>query len=204
MKVSVVAVVGVLRASALVGVTVAGCHSGSTSSPASSGSAASARQQQLGVQFGAGPASRLHRTADQGHRYRCTRSLHGEPANPESQWQGRCGGVVQQPRRHTRDRRYHPGPAGSFRCGRRARCGEDRTRGAVTGTPGPSDIGTGGTTVSGNSPDGSKSVTVLLFTQGRAFTTLEFDGPANAAVPPDFVTDVGQKQLTAIQNGLPN
>ena len=85
MKVSVVAVAGVLGASALVGVTVAGCHSGSTSSPASSGSAASShRQQQLGVQFGAGPASRLHRTADQGHRYQCTRSLHGEPANPES------------------------------------------------------------------------------------------------------------------------
>ena len=49
--------------------------------------------------------------------------------------------------------------------------------GSVSGTPGPADVGSGGTTVSGNSPDGSKSVTVLLFTQGRAFTTLEFDGP---------------------------
>jgi hypothetical protein len=46
-------------------------------------------------------------------------------------------------------------------------------------------------------------VTVVLFTQGRAFTTLEFGGPADAAVPPDFVTDVGQKQVAAIKNGLP-
>jgi serine/threonine protein kinase len=76
--------------------------------------------------------------------------------------------------------------------------------GSVSGAPGPADVGSGGTTVSGNSPDGSKSVTVLLFTQGRAFTTLEFDGPPNAAAPPDFVTDVGQKQVTAIKNGLSN
>jgi len=75
--------------------------------------------------------------------------------------------------------------------------------GSVSGTPGPADVGTGGTTVSGNSPDGSKSVTMVLFTEGRAFTTLEFDGPPDAAVPPDFVTDVGQKQVTAIKNGLP-
>jgi serine/threonine protein kinase len=74
--------------------------------------------------------------------------------------------------------------------------------GSVNGTPGPADVGSGGTTVSGNSPDGSKSVTVLLFTQGRAFTVLEFDGPANAVAPPDFVTDVGQKQVTVIKDGI--
>jgi hypothetical protein len=74
---------------------------------------------------------------------------------------------------------------------------------SVNGTPEPADVGTGGTTVSGNSPDGSKSVTVLLFTEGKAFTTLEFDGPPDAAVPPDFVTDVATKQVTAIKNGLP-
>ena len=76
------------------------------------------------------------------------------------------------------------------------------TDGSVHGVPAPIDIGTGGTTVSGPSPDGSKGVTLLLFTEGKAFATLEFDGPANVLVPPDFVTDVGQKQDAAIKNGL--
>ena len=70
--------------------------------------------------------------------------------------------------------------------------------------PEPVDIGTGGVTVSGNSPDGSKSVTVLLFTEGKAFTTLEFDGPADQPAPMDFVTDVAQKQHAAIKSGLPS
>jgi hypothetical protein len=64
------------------------------------------------------------------------------------------------------------------------------------------DIGTDGTTVSGESPDGSKGVTVLRFTEGRAFATLEFDGPVSSLVPPDFVTDVGQRQAAAIKSGL--
>ncbi|MDR3660200.1 MAG: hypothetical protein P4L86_07335 [Mycobacterium sp.] len=71
------------------------------------------------------------------------------------------------------------------------------------GTPTPTDVGTGGVSVAGNSPDGSKSVTVVLFTVGKAFTNLEFDGPAGAAAPPDFVADVSQKQAAAIKSGLP-
>jgi hypothetical protein len=74
---------------------------------------------------------------------------------------------------------------------------------SVKGTPGPANVGTGGTTASGNSPDGSKGVTMVLFTEGKVFTTLEFDGPADTPAPPDFVTDVAQKQDTAIKNGLP-
>jgi len=70
------------------------------------------------------------------------------------------------------------------------------------GTPAPMNVGTGGTSVSGNSPDGTKSVTVVLFTEGKAFVTLEFDGPAGADAPPDFVTDVSQKQAAAIKDGL--
>ena len=68
--------------------------------------------------------------------------------------------------------------------------------------PEPIAIGTGGTTISGPSPDGAKGVTVLLFTEGKAFAELEFDGPPDALVPPDFVTDVGQKQDAAIKKGL--
>lgn len=70
------------------------------------------------------------------------------------------------------------------------------------GVPDPIDIGTGGTTVSGPSPDASKGVTVVLFTEGKAFVELEFDGPAESLVPLDFVMDVGKKQDEAIKKGL--
>jgi hypothetical protein len=70
------------------------------------------------------------------------------------------------------------------------------------GTPAPAPVGTGGTMVSGTAPEGSKAVTVLLFTEGKAFVNMEFDSPPNEPMPPGFVTDVGQKQDTAIKNGL--
>jgi len=73
---------------------------------------------------------------------------------------------------------------------------------SVQGTPAPSAVGTGGTTVSGNSPDGSKGVMMVLFTEGKAFATLNFVGPPDMLPPPDFVTDLGQKQVAAIKNGL--
>jgi hypothetical protein len=76
------------------------------------------------------------------------------------------------------------------------------TNGYVHGTPEPIAIGISGTTISGPSPDGAKGVTVLMFTEGRAFAELEFDGPPNSLVPPDFATDVGQKQDAAIKKGL--
>jgi len=57
--------------------------------------------------------------------------------------------------------------------------------------------------VSGPSPDKSKAVTVLLFTEGKAFTTVEFDSAPDDPVPPEIVTDIGQKQDDAIKNGLP-
>jgi hypothetical protein len=64
------------------------------------------------------------------------------------------------------------------------------------------DVGVDGATVSGLSPDHSKGVTMLLFTEGKAFVTLEFDGPSYALAPPDFVTDVGQKQDAVIKKEL--
>ncbi|MGX9790190.1 hypothetical protein [Mycobacterium sp. MMS18-G62] len=82
----------------------------------------------------------------------------------------------------------------------------DQTRGAlsgeVVGTPQVAPVGTGGSIVSGNSPDGTKSVTVLTFTEGDAFTAIEFDGPANDPVPVDLVTDYGQKQAAVIRDAL--
>jgi hypothetical protein len=67
----------------------------------------------------------------------------------------------------------------------------------------PATVGTGGTLLSGNSPDGSKAVTQLMFTEGRAFVTLEFVGGSDSPPPPpDFVTDVGQRQDAAVKKGL--
>jgi hypothetical protein len=64
------------------------------------------------------------------------------------------------------------------------------------------EVGVGGSTITGLSPDHSKSVTVLVFTEGKAMVTLEFDGPSFALAPPEFITDVGQKQDEAIKKGL--
>ncbi len=66
----------------------------------------------------------------------------------------------------------------------------------------PANVGTGGTTLLGNSPDRSKGVTILLFTEGKAFVTLEFDGPPDTLAPQDFVNDTAQKQDAAIKKGL--
>ena len=64
----------------------------------------------------------------------------------------------------------------------------------------PAAVGAGGTMVSGMSPDGSKSVTVLTFTQGNAATTIEFDGAPKDPAPADLVVELGQKQDTAIRD----
>lgn len=64
------------------------------------------------------------------------------------------------------------------------------------------EVGVGGSTVSGLSPDHSKGVTVLLFTENKALVTLEFDGPSYALAPPEFITDVGQKQDELIKKAL--
>lgn len=66
----------------------------------------------------------------------------------------------------------------------------------------PLDVGTGGTTLLGNSPDNSKGVTLLLFTEGKALVTMEFDGPRDTLAPPDFVGDTGNKQDAAVKKGL--
>lgn len=66
----------------------------------------------------------------------------------------------------------------------------------------PSNIGSGGTMLMGNTPDRSKGVVILLFTEGRAQATLEFDGPTDTLAPPEFVNDVAQKQDAAIKKGL--
>ena len=69
------------------------------------------------------------------------------------------------------------------------------------GQPQPSPVGSGGTVVSGTSPDGTKSVTVLLFTEGAALARIEFDGLPGQPAASTFVTNVGQKQDIALRVG---
>jgi hypothetical protein len=59
-------------------------------------------------------------------------------------------------------------------------------------------VGANGNLVAGTTLDGTKSTSVLTFTEGNAATTIEFDGPLNDPAPDDFVIDLGKKQDTAI------
>jgi hypothetical protein len=72
----------------------------------------------------------------------------------------------------------------------------------VDSTTQPAAVGTGGTVVSGLSPDRTTSISALTFTQGNAFTTIEFEGPPNDPVPLDLVTEYGERQDTAMRNAL--
>ena len=74
----------------------------------------------------------------------------------------------------------------------------------VGGSPQPFPVGGGGQMVAGTSPDKSKAVTVLLFTEGKAFVTLEFDSAPNDPVPPDFAQTVAAQQDAAIKKNLPS
>ncbi len=71
------------------------------------------------------------------------------------------------------------------------------------GTPQPLAVGSNGTLVSGTSPDGTKAVTVVMFTEGKGFALLEFDSAVGDPVPPEFATAVAQKQDDALKAGLP-
>ncbi|HWT49036.1 MAG TPA: hypothetical protein VN255_10805 [Mycobacterium sp.] len=74
----------------------------------------------------------------------------------------------------------------------------------VSGTWQPVDVGSNGAMISGNSPDNSQAVTVLLFTEGKALVNLEFDGAPNDPIDPGVATDIGRKQDAAIKAGLPS
>jgi hypothetical protein len=69
------------------------------------------------------------------------------------------------------------------------------------GNPQPSPVGSNGTIYSGASTDGSKSITALVFNEGKAIVTMEFDGAPNDPAPPDVVNDLGQKQDAALKAG---
>ncbi|OBF16611.1 hypothetical protein [Mycobacterium sp. ACS4331] len=73
----------------------------------------------------------------------------------------------------------------------------------VVGTPQPSRVGTDGTLIRGNAPDGAKAVTLLFFTQGPALVRLEFQSAVGDATTDRYVTAVGKMQRIALRVGLP-
>jgi hypothetical protein len=74
--------------------------------------------------------------------------------------------------------------------------------GRVSGDWQPIGVGSNGVIISGTSPDNSQSVTVLLFTEGRALVDLEFDGAPNDPIEAGVAADIGRKQDAAIKAGL--
>lgn len=75
--------------------------------------------------------------------------------------------------------------------------------GKVSGSWQPLAVGANGVTISGTSPDNSQAMTVLVFTEGKAVVTLEFDSPPNEPVDPAVALDIGRKQDAAVRAGLP-
>ena len=63
----------------------------------------------------------------------------------------------------------------------------------------PAPVGANGTTAGGPSPDGSKAVTVVMFTEGRTFVTLKFDAAMTDAVAPPLAGQVAQRQDALIK-----
>lgn len=72
------------------------------------------------------------------------------------------------------------------------------------GAPKPSPVGTDGTVISGTAPDGSKAVTLLLFTEGRALVRLEFDSATGDTTSDEYVDAVGRMQQIALRIGVPD
>ena len=69
-------------------------------------------------------------------------------------------------------------------------------------SPQPVPVGSNGVVDSGVSPDGSKAVTIVAFTQGSAFAVMQIDSPPAKPVPEDFLTALAKKQASLIKNAL--
>ncbi|KDE99329.1 hypothetical protein Y900_010335 [Mycolicibacterium aromaticivorans JS19b1 = JCM 16368] len=72
----------------------------------------------------------------------------------------------------------------------------------VDGAPQPADVGDGGFIATGKSPDGSKAVTEVYFTQGKAVTSVEFSSAPNDPVLPETALAIAKMQATQIKNNL--
>jgi hypothetical protein len=204
MKIALIALAGLTATTMVAGVSVAGCASNKSSTTSSSGSATS-----TGSSSATSSASRAPTADYTGLLIKASDiTLPGDTftAQPPIQNPNGQPGVAQMFSNHN-DTRHIGDDILILPDADQAVSELDLEKAALGntvtgGTPAPAAVGTAGTMISGTAADGSKAVTVLLFTEGKAFINLEFDSAPNDPVPPAFVTDVGQKQDTAIKNGL--
>lgn len=193
MRISHPVIAGVIAASTLAGASVAGCSSHSKSSAPTSGSPTSTRAAQ--------PDDYTHLLIKASDIDAPEPFTAGPPVkNPNGQ-QGAQVTFSDQDKTHTiiDTIQIMPDPAAAASQLDSAKAVH---REALLAKPLGVDVGVDGATISGPSPDHSKGVTILVFTQGKAFVTMEFDGPSYALAPPEFVADVGHKQDEAIKKGL--
>jgi hypothetical protein len=192
MRISHTVIAGVVAASTLTVVSVAGCSSHSKSSAPTSGSATTTHAQLSDY------TTLLIKASD----INAPEPFTASPAvkNPNGQ-QGATTTFSDQDHSHAiiDTIQVLPDPAAAANALDSARAMQHET---LQAKPMSVDVGVDGTTITGTSPDRSKGVTVLLFTEGKAFVSLEFDGPSYALAPPEFIHDVGDKQDAAIKKGL--
>ena len=193
MRISHTAMAGVVAVSTLTVVSVAGCSSHSKSSTPTSGSATTTTHAQLSDYI-----TLLIKASD----INAPEPFTASPAvkNPNGQ-QGATATFSDQDHSHViiDTIQVLPDPAAAANALDSARAMRHET---LQAKPMSVDVGVDGTTITGTSQDRSKGVTVLLFTEGKAFVSLEFDGPSYALAPPEFIHDVGDKQDAAIKKGL--
>lgn len=78
-----------------------------------------------------------------------------------------------------------------------------RTTVSITNpTSEPVAVGSDGQFVSGTSPDGTQSVSLLSFSSGNAASTIEFAGPLDDAIPAPMAVEFGQAQESLIKTQL--
>jgi hypothetical protein len=192
MRISHTMMAGVIAASMLAPVTLVGCSSHSTSSTPTSGSATTTHAQLSDY------TKLLIKASD----INAPEPFTASPAvlNPNGQ-QGATTTFSDQDHSHAiiDTIQVLPDPAAAANALDSARAMQHET---LQAKPMSVDVGVDGTTITGTSPDRSKGVTVLLFTRGKAFVSLEFDGPSYALAPPEFIHDVGDKQDAVIKKGL--
>lgn len=214
MRISPMMFVGPLAATMLAA-SVAGCGSTTSSSTTKSGSAASATTTGSSSANSSAPAQPSDYTALLIKATDIDAPMPFIAGPPTSNPNGQPGAAVtfsSQP--HPEDQngvtvkdvqivdtiQVLPDPAAATSALNSAKTGQGVVKDPKTDS---ATVGAGGTILSGTSPDGSKDLTVLMFTEGRGFVTLKFVGGSDSPPPPpDFVTDVGQKQDAAVKKGL--